>query len=64
VIGDAGLVFAEGDIHALANRLHQLLDDPNLRSSLARRGRERVLAEYTQAALARRYYTIYQSMLA
>jgi glycosyltransferase involved in cell wall biosynthesis len=64
VIGDAGLVFAEGDIHALANRLHQLLDDPNLRSSLAQRGRERVLAEYTQAALARRYYTIYQSMLA
>ncbi|MDZ4717672.1 MAG: glycosyltransferase [Roseiflexaceae bacterium] len=64
VIADAGLIFPEGDVHALANRLLQLLEDPNLRSSLACRGRERVLAEYTQAALAQRYYTIYQSMLA
>jgi glycosyltransferase involved in cell wall biosynthesis len=63
VIGDAGLVYPEGDLPALATALRRLADDLALRADLRRRGRARVLACYTQAALARQYYEIYRSML-
>jgi glycosyltransferase involved in cell wall biosynthesis len=63
VIGDAGLVYPEGDIPALAAALRRLADDPALRADLGRRGRERVLERYTQAGLARQYYDIYRAML-
>lgn len=64
VIGAAGLVFPEGDVRALAGALRRLLDSPELRAELGRRGRARVLEHYTQAALARRYHEIYRAMLA
>jgi len=59
VIGEAGLVFAEGDERALRARLSQLMADPALREELARRGRERVLAHYTQAQVAAKTYQVY-----
>jgi glycosyltransferase involved in cell wall biosynthesis len=62
VVGDAGLIYPEGDIPALAAALRRLVDDPALGAELGRRGRARVLDCYTQAALARRYYDIYCSM--
>ncbi len=64
VVGDAGLIFPEGDVAALRATVAQLADDPALRAELARRGRERVLAEYTQAAIARRHVAVYAAMLA
>jgi glycosyltransferase involved in cell wall biosynthesis len=63
VIGEAGLIFPEGDVPALAAALRRLAEQPALRDGLARRGRERVLACYTQAALARQYYALYRDML-
>ena len=63
VIGDAGLVFPEGDITALRACLDRLLHDAALWQRLREQGRNRVLAHYTQAALARRYYAIYREML-
>lgn len=63
VIGDAGLVFAEGDAQALRDKLSQLMADPVLRDELARRGRERVLAHYTQAQVAAKTYQVYQELL-
>ena len=63
VIGDAGLVFPEGDVAALRAQLARLAADPALRTQLARLGRERVLAHYTQAAIARRHVAVYQAML-
>jgi glycosyltransferase involved in cell wall biosynthesis len=63
VIGDAGLVYPEGDVPALAAALRRLLEDPALREDLSARGRARALSCYTQAALARQYYQIYRSML-
>lgn len=62
VIGDAGLVYPEGDVPALAAALRRLVDDPVLRADLSRRGRARVLERYTQAGLARQYYDIYRSI--
>jgi glycosyltransferase involved in cell wall biosynthesis len=64
VIGDAGLTFPEGDVAALRERLARLAADPALHADLARRGRERVLAHYTQAAVARRHVAVYQAMMA
>ncbi|HMQ29872.1 MAG TPA: glycosyltransferase family 4 protein [Chloroflexaceae bacterium] len=63
VIGDAGLVFPEGDVPALRAALARLAAEPALRAELARRGRERVLAAYTQAAVARRHVEVYGAML-
>jgi glycosyltransferase involved in cell wall biosynthesis len=63
VIGDAGLVFPEGDIAALRAAIERVRTAPALREDLARRGRQRVLAHYTQAALARDYYALYREMV-
>lgn len=62
VLGDAGLIFPEGDSKALADILLSLSQRPEQRQELGRRGRARVLAHFTQAALARRYAEIYRSM--
>lgn len=64
VIGDAGLVFPEGNAQELAARVRQLLDDPQLYATLAARGRQRVLDHYTQEQIARQTFEVYQEMLA
>jgi len=63
VIGDAGLIYPEGDVRALAATIGRLAAQPALYADLARRGRARVLERYTQAALARQYYEVYRTML-
>ncbi|MGA7670190.1 MAG: glycosyltransferase family 4 protein [Nitrolancea sp.] len=63
VIGKAGIVFPEGDIDGLARELDELLANEDRRLALGKRARERVLQEFTQARIARRYYEVYQSTL-
>jgi glycosyltransferase involved in cell wall biosynthesis len=63
VIGDAGLIFPEGQVAALREHLAQLLHDLDLRADLARRGRERVLERYTQAQVAAQTYEVYRAVL-
>jgi glycosyltransferase involved in cell wall biosynthesis len=63
VIGTAGLVFAEGDVPALRDSLSLLMADPALRDALARKGREGVLAHYTQVQVAAQTYQVYQELL-
>ena len=63
VIGDAGLTFKEGDAHELSSCVQQLLDDPALYATLAQKGRQRVLDNYTQEQIARQTYEAYQEML-
>ncbi len=63
VIGDGGLVFKEGDAQELAARVRELLDNPMLYATLARRGRQRVLENYTQGRIARQTYEVYKEML-
>ncbi len=64
VIGDAGLIFPEGRADRLQALLSRLQADPALRADLARRGRERVLAGYTQAQVAAQTYQVYRTLLA
>ncbi|MCR4407857.1 MAG: glycosyltransferase family 4 protein [Anaerolineae bacterium] len=63
VIGEAGLVFPEGDVEALRDCLARLRGDPALRAELGRRGRARVLAHYTQAQVAAQTYAVYREIL-
>jgi glycosyltransferase involved in cell wall biosynthesis len=63
VIGDAGLVFPEGDAQELSACVRKLLDDPALYTNLARRGRQRVLDNYTQEQIAKQTYAAYQEIL-
>lgn len=62
VIGDAGLIFPEGDAAALRERLRRLQADPALREELARRGRERVLAHFTHARIAAQTVEVYRQV--
>ncbi|RLT39927.1 MAG: glycosyltransferase family 4 protein [Chloroflexi bacterium] len=62
VIGEAGLIFPEGDAHALAERLRRLLCDPLLVADLTRRGIERAEAEYSQRVLAVRTVDFYRQV--
>ncbi len=63
VIGDAGLVFAEGDAQSLASHLLRLASDPILRVDLGRRGRARALAHFTHERIAAATYQVYLRML-
>ena len=64
VIGDAGLIFAEGDAEALAAHLRALRDDPALRAGLAGRGRARALNCFTQQRVAEQTAAVYRAVLA
>jgi glycosyltransferase involved in cell wall biosynthesis len=63
VIGDAGLVFAEDDVAGLRGCLARLARDASLRADLARSGRERVLARFTQAHVAAQTAEVYRELI-
>lgn len=62
VIGDAGLIFREGDVEALRAHLAALQDDLTRRAELGKCGRARVLAHFTQAQIAAETYRVYRSV--
>jgi glycosyltransferase involved in cell wall biosynthesis len=64
VIGQAGMIFPEGDVKLLRERLKRLRDDEELRTLLGKAGRQRVLGQYTQAKIASATFAVYQEMLA
>jgi glycosyltransferase involved in cell wall biosynthesis len=63
VIGEAGLVFEEGNAEALLERLKSIIDDPRLAESLASLGRERVLEHYTDKIIAAKTIDAYRKVL-
>ena len=64
VIADSGLVFPEGDHSALADRLTQLIQQPEQQQALAKKGYERAMKHYTNTALATELLAFYQELLA
>ena len=62
VIGDAGLLFPEGDVHALTAHLRTLQKDRDLRRELGKRGRARVLAYFTHERIAAESVDIYRQV--
>src|SRR5437879_4249461 len=63
VIGEAGLVFQEGNVQELVACVRKLLDDPELYARLAAQGRQHVLENYTQEQIAMPTYEVYKEML-
>ncbi len=63
VIGDAGLIFPEGSVVELSDRLQQLMQSPTLAHTLAQQGRHRVLQHYTQRALAQQQLAFYTHLM-
>ncbi len=63
VIGDAGLVFKEGSIDDFSSKLELLMNNIDLRMELAKKGRQRVLDNFTQEKIARETYKIYQKIM-
>jgi len=63
LIGEAGLVFPEGNVEALAAALRRLQSDGALRDELRRKGRERVLTLFTQKRVAEETVKVYREML-
>jgi glycosyltransferase involved in cell wall biosynthesis len=63
VIGDAGLVFPEGDVQALANCLVQLMEKPELAHSLGKMGSQKAMGKYTNKALAKQQLEFYREIV-
>jgi glycosyltransferase involved in cell wall biosynthesis len=63
VIGDAGLVFPEGQVAALRDRLQSLMQRPALAAALAARGYQRAIAHFTNRVLAEKQLAFYDQVI-
>jgi glycosyltransferase involved in cell wall biosynthesis len=63
VVGDAGLIFAEGDAAALAQTIAQLRSDVVLRQGLIEKGYQRVRNVYRSDIVMRRTVDFYREVL-
>jgi len=63
VIGDAGLIFPEGNAEELANRLEQLIDNRDFTENIAQMGYAKAMAQYTNIALAKQQLEFYQELV-
>ncbi len=63
VIGDAGLIFPEDDVDALHAHLLQLMQSEEMRRDLGKKGRQRVLAKYTQKQIAAQTVDVYRELM-
>jgi L-malate glycosyltransferase len=63
VIGDAGMVFPEGNAEALRDCLERLMSQPEVAIALSKQGYSRAMKCYTNRALARQQLNFYQHLL-
>ncbi|MGD1858964.1 MAG: hormogonium polysaccharide biosynthesis glycosyltransferase HpsO [Leptolyngbyaceae cyanobacterium] len=64
VIGDAGLIFPEGNADELANRIRTLLESPTTYTGLSKRGYDLAMEQYTNRALAQKALDFYKELVA
>jgi len=64
VIGDAGLIFAEGDALDLRSKIARVMIDDQLRGGLSQAGRKRATEQFSQQSIADRTVDVYRRMLA
>ena len=62
VIDNAGLTFPEGDVEALAERIHRITHDARLRNHLVEGGLNRV-KDFTWETIAEQTYQVYRELL-
>jgi glycosyltransferase involved in cell wall biosynthesis len=63
VVGNAGLIFPEGDVAMLAECLQRLKESPELRHELAERGYVRATTLYSQEHIGRLSVNFYKEVL-
>ncbi len=63
VIGDAGLIFKEGDVTKLVEHLRLLQSNPVLRVDLGKRGYERVQKHFTFHSIAQQTYKVWEGLM-
>jgi len=63
VIGDAGLIFEQGNVDDLYQKLLLIMENERLRRDLAKKGRQRVLEKYTHKKIAEELYGFYKMLL-
>ena len=63
VIGDAGLVFPEGDVQALAKAMRRMISDAELRARCVTLGKARVEENYSWVVVARKTFDLYAQVL-
>ncbi len=62
VIGEAGVIFREGDADALVHALSELMNAPARRYELGARGRARIFEKFTQQQIVDETFDVYQEM--
>jgi L-malate glycosyltransferase len=62
VIGEAGLIFPEGDVAQLTDRLNQLLTNPDYAQEIGQKGYQRAMEKYTNCTLAKDLLEFYRSI--
>jgi len=62
-IGEAGLIFKEGNVIDLKGKIETLIKDRNLRALLGKNGRKRVLENFTWKTIAEKQYQAYTRLM-
>jgi len=62
-IGKAGLIFKEGDVKDLKEKIEGLMRNRDLRGLLAKRGRKRVLGNFTWKVIAQKQHEVYTHLV-
>lgn len=63
VVGDAGVVFPEGDVEALTKTLRILVENESRREELRHKGLRRVRARYNWKVIAKQQLDLYRELL-
>jgi glycosyltransferase involved in cell wall biosynthesis len=63
VVGDAGLIFPEGDVATLAERLRQLKESPELHQEISEWGYQRATMQFSQNYVAWQTLSFYRMIL-
>ncbi|WP_017314626.1 hormogonium polysaccharide biosynthesis glycosyltransferase HpsO [Mastigocladopsis repens] len=63
VIGDAGLIFPEGDVQSLSHCIVQLMEKPEFAKNLGEMGYQKAMTQYTNKALAKKQLEFYQELV-
>jgi len=63
VIADAGLIFKEGEVALLIEKIKKIYENENLREELIKKGLARIKENYTQEKIAAETYRFYQKIL-
>ncbi|UCE39113.1 MAG: glycosyltransferase family 4 protein [Thermoplasmata archaeon] len=62
-IDEAGLIFKEGDVKGLKEKIECLMSNRNLRSLLAKKGKKRVTEHFTWKKIAEAQYQVYRELM-